>query len=67
MKPNSMKFTAVYSKKIVDFLTILSADAQQFILTLQLTAGMCAAKALVQYLCRRFNDLDSLNVFIIIA
>jgi len=27
-------------------------------------AGMCAAKALVQHLCKRFNDSDSLHVFI---
>jgi hypothetical protein len=34
---------------------------------MQLTAGMCAAKALVQLLCERFNDPDFLHVFILIA
>jgi len=32
---------------------------------MQLMAGMCAAKALVQHLCKRFNDPDSLHVFIL--
>ena len=27
-------------------------------------AGICAAKALVQLLCRRFHDPNSMNVFI---
>jgi len=31
---------------------------------MQLMAGICAAKALVQHLCKRFNDPDSLHVFI---
>jgi hypothetical protein len=31
------------------------------------TAGMYAAKALVQHLCKRFNDSNFLNVFILIA
>jgi len=34
---------------------------------LQLMAGMCAAKALVQHLCKRLNDSDFLHVFILIA
>jgi hypothetical protein len=29
--------------------------------------GMCAAKALEQHLCKRFNDPDFLHVFILIA
>ncbi|OGW37905.1 MAG: hypothetical protein A2Y97_09965 [Nitrospirae bacterium RBG_13_39_12] len=33
---------------------------------MQLTAGMCAAKALGQHLCERFNNPDFLHVFIII-
>ncbi len=32
---------------------------------MQLTVGMCAAKALVQHLCERFNDPDNLHVFIL--
>jgi hypothetical protein len=31
----------------------------------QLTAGICAAKALVQLLCERFNDPDNMHVFIL--
>jgi len=34
---------------------------------MQLMTGMCAAKALVQHLCKRFNDPDFLHVFILIA
>jgi hypothetical protein len=30
----------------------------------QLTAGTCAAKALVQHLCERFHDPDNLYVFV---
>jgi hypothetical protein len=32
---------------------------------MQLVAGMCAAKALEQHLCKRFNNTDSLHVFIL--
>jgi hypothetical protein len=31
---------------------------------MQLVAGMWAAKALEQHLCKRFNDPDFLHVFI---
>ena len=31
---------------------------------MQLTAGICAAKALVQHLCERFNDPDNVHIFI---
>ena len=34
---------------------------------MQLMTGMCAAKALVQLLCKRFNDPDFLQVFILIT
>jgi hypothetical protein len=34
---------------------------------MQLMTGMCAAKTLEQHLCKRFNDLDSLHVFILIV
>jgi len=30
----------------------------------QLTAGICAAKALMQHLCERFHDMDNAHVFI---
>jgi len=30
----------------------------------QLTAGICAAKALVQHLCERFHDPDNVHIFI---
>ena len=30
----------------------------------QLTAGICAAKALVQYLCKRFHDPENVHIFI---
>jgi len=32
---------------------------------MQLTVGICAAKALVQYLCGRFNDPDNVHIFIL--
>jgi hypothetical protein len=31
---------------------------------MQFTAGICAAKALVQHLCERFDDPASMHVFI---
>jgi len=32
---------------------------------MQLTEGICAAKAVVQHLCERFNDPDNMHVFIL--
>jgi hypothetical protein len=32
---------------------------------MQLTAGLYTAKALVQHLCKRFNDPDNVHVFIL--
>jgi len=33
-------------------------------LKVQLTAGICAAKALVQHLCERFYDPENVHIFI---
>jgi hypothetical protein len=37
---------------------------EQLTQKVQLTAGICAAKALVQLLCERFHDPENVHVFI---
>jgi hypothetical protein len=39
--------------------------ADTFTQKMQLTVGICAAKALVQHLCERFNNPDNVHVVIL--